>query len=128
MLISGNKDKILRFLIFSGKIITSPSGYFSIENSLYPPHLLALTSQSVSYQIESILNNEFSSTTEQMDEAAKLIEDILIHAAQLCLRKKRSCKSKKSTRKRWFDIELYLKRRTPNHTAQKLFNNHLIKI
>ena len=35
MLISGNKDKRLRFLKFSGKIISSPPSYFSIENSLF---------------------------------------------------------------------------------------------
>ena len=37
-------------------------------------------------------------------------------------KQKRSGKSKKSTRKRWLDEEVYLKRRTLNHTAQKLFN------
>ena len=34
-LISGNLDKIFRFLKFSRKIITSPPSYFSIENSLF---------------------------------------------------------------------------------------------
>ena len=35
MVISGNKDKIIRFLKFSGKIITFPPDYFSIENSIF---------------------------------------------------------------------------------------------
>ena len=35
MLISGHSDKILRFFKFSGKIITSPPAYFSVENSLF---------------------------------------------------------------------------------------------
>ena len=35
MLISGNYDKILRVLKISRKIITSPTDYFSIENSLF---------------------------------------------------------------------------------------------
>ena len=81
----------------------------------------ALTSPIVKNKIESFLNRKVSHTTDQVDEAAKLFEDILISAANLCLRKKGSGKSKKNYNKNWFDQELYCKRRTLNHLACKLY-------
>ena len=72
----------------------------------------ALASPPITCKIGSFLNNKFSSTAEHVDEAAKLFEDIIISSAHLCLRRKKPRGYKKSTRKKWFDEEMYVKRRT----------------
>ena len=81
----------------------------------------ALTSKVVKDKIESFLKKEISPSADQVDEAAMSFENILISAANLCLHKKGSIKSKKSKSKKWFDQELYCKRRTLNNSANKLF-------
>ena len=85
--------------------------------------------QLITGKIESFLNNKFSSTAEHVDEAAKLFEDIIISSAHLSLRRKKPRGYKKSTRKKkWFDEELYVKRRTLTYAAQNWFNQPFNKI
>ncbi|MEW8547303.1 MAG: hypothetical protein AB2693_27665, partial [Candidatus Thiodiazotropha sp.] len=82
----------------------------------------ALECPSITSKIKSFLHINFNSDVEQVNKAANLFEEIIVSTAQLCLRRTRTSKSKTNTRKKWFDEDLYVKRRDLTSIARNMFN------
>ena len=81
----------------------------------------ALRNQEIVSQISSFLSTQFDTDDDGIDSACSKFEDIVINVAEQSLSRKRVNCSKQHKSKKWYDEELYIKRRDLNRKASNIF-------
>ena len=72
-------------------------------------------------QISSFLSTQFDTDDDGIDSACSKVEDIVISVVEQSLSRKSVNCSKQHKSKKWYDEELYIKRRDLNRKGSNLF-------
>ncbi|MCU7801461.1 MAG: endonuclease/exonuclease/phosphatase family protein [gamma proteobacterium symbiont of Lucinoma myriamae] len=88
----------------------------------------ALKDKAISNKIKSFLNTTFDVQETCINQACDVFDDIVISAANLSLTKRKPSKSNVSKCKKWYDEDLYSKRRELNIKASKMFRQPFNKV
>ena len=82
----------------------------------------ALQDKDMSNKIRLFMEKNHGSQEIDIDQACNVFEEIILDAAKRCLTMKNINKSKKKVNK-WYDEDLYVKRRVVNAKAKSMFKN-----
>lgn len=83
----------------------------------------ALKERDTVTKIDYFLQTQFDLDEKGIDSACNIFEDIVINVADKCLSRKKHKNKTNSQNKKWYDEELYLKRRELNQKANRMFND-----
>ena len=83
----------------------------------------ALNNQDIVFKIKSFLSTEFDLNDNGIDSACSKFEDIIISVANQSLSKIQINSTRQNKNKKWYDEELYIKRRDLNRKATNMFKN-----
>ena len=78
-------------------------------------------------KINTFLSTQFDINDNGIDSACSKFEDIVISVAKQSLRMKSLSRTKKHKSKKWYDEQLYIKRRDLNRKASNMFKNSFIR-
>ena len=78
-------------------------------------------------KINTFLSTQFDINDNGIDSACSKFEDIVISVAKQSLRMKSLSRTKKHISKKWYDEQLYIKRRDLNRKASNMFKNPFIR-